>query len=314
MKKIAVIALGGNSIIREKEKGTIQEQENNSDSTCKCLIELVKKGYDLIITHGNGPQVGNILLRNEAANQMYDVPVMPLDICVADSEGGMGYMLQRSMYNMLKKEGIKKNVVTVVTQVAVSKEDPAFRNPSKPVGPFYDHDRAEKLKSEKGWDIKEDPGRGYRRVVPSPNPVEIIELENIKSLVEGGNIVIAAGGGGVPVSFNPDGTLEAIEAVIDKDLASSLLARNLNADLFMILTGVPKIAVDFRKESEKWLDDMTVEEAEKYLGEGQFPAGSMGPKVKAAVDYVKHCGREVVITAQEELGKERFGTTIKKSR
>ena len=312
MGKIAVIALGGNSIIREKEKGTIQEQLINSDSTNKCLIELVKKGYDLIITHGNGPQVGNILLRNEAANKMYDVPVMPLDVCVADSEGGMGYMLQRSMFNMLKKAGIKKNVVTVVTQVAVSKDDPAFKNPSKPVGPFYNEERAKQLKEEKGWDIKEDPGRGYRRVVPSPNPVEIVELENVKALVENGNIVIAAGGGGVPVCYNEDGTLEAIEAVIDKDLASSLLARNLNADLFMILTGVPKIAVNFRKENEEWLDEMTVEQAEKYIEEGQFPAGSMGPKVKAAVNYVKHCGREVVITAQEELQKEKFGTVIKK--
>ncbi|MCK9477125.1 MAG: carbamate kinase [Candidatus Muirbacterium halophilum] len=312
MSKIAVIALGGNSIIKEKEKGTIQEQLINSDDTNKCLVELVKKGYNVIITHGNGPQVGNILLRNEAANQMYDVPVMPLDICVADSEGGMGYMLQRSMFNILKKQGIKKNVVTVVTQVAVSKEDPAFKNPSKPVGPFYDLKRAEQLKSEKGWDIKEDPGRGYRRVVPSPVPVEIIEIENIRELVEGGNIVIAAGGGGVPVCFNLDGTLEAVEAVIDKDLASSLMARNLNADLFMILTGVPKIAVNFRKDNEKWLDEMTVEQAEKYIAEGQFPAGSMGPKVKAAVDYVKHCGREVVITSQEELGKEKFGTVIKK--
>ena len=176
MRKKAVIALGGNSIIRSNEKGTIEEQENNSDITCKYLIELIKKGYDLVITHGNGPQVGNILLRNEAANQLWDIPVMPLDIDVADSEGGMGYMLQRSMCNMLNREGIKKNVVTVVSQMVVSKEDPAFKNPTKPVGPFYDKDRAEKLKNENGWCVVEDSGRGYRRVVPSPYPVELVEM------------------------------------------------------------------------------------------------------------------------------------------
>jgi carbamate kinase len=308
--KLAVVALGGNSIIKAGEKGTIEEQERNANETCKFLIELVKKGYNLIITHGNGPQVGNVLLRNEAANTMWGIPVMPLDICVADTEGGMGYMLQRAMYNQLKKENMDKTVATVVTQVVVDKNDDAFKNPTKPIGPFYDEKRAKELMKEKGWSMVEDSGRGWRRVVPSPHPEEIIELDVIKDLVENGRIVIAAGGGGVPVAKNDDGTLEALEAVIDKDLASSLLARKLNADMFMILTGVPKVAINFKKENEKWLDEMTVEEAEKYLAEGQFPAGSMGPKIKAAIEYVKFSGKPVIITEQSELSKENYGTKI----
>ncbi len=310
MRKKAVVALGGNSIIRSDQKGTIEEQIKNSDNTCRCLLELVKQGYDLIITHGNGPQVGNILLRNEAANQQWGIPVMPLDICVADSEGGMGYMLQRSMYNEIRKQDMDKKVATIVTQVVVDKDDQAFRNPTKPIGPFYDKERAEELRNKKGWTLVEDSGRGYRRVVPSPMPEKIIEIDSIRTMVESGYIVIAAGGGGVPVSENSDGTLEAVEAVIDKDLASSLLAREVNADLFMILTGVPKVAVNFNTPEEKWLDVIPVEDAERYLKEGQFPAGSMGPKIKAAVDYVVESGREVIITAQEELDKEKFGTRI----
>jgi len=310
MRKKAVIALGGNSIIRANEKGTIDEQEKNSDITCQHLIELIRKGYDLVITHGNGPQVGNILLRNEAANQLWNIPVMPLDIDVADSEGGMGYMLQRSMCNMLNKRGIKKKVVTVVSQMVVSKDDPAFKNPTKPVGPFYDQKRADQLVREKKWSMVEDSGRGYRRVVPSPHPVDFVEMQIVQELLEKGNIVIAAGGGGVPVCRHEDGYLEALEAVIDKDFASSLIAGKLNADVFMILTGVSKVAVNFNREDEKWLDEMTVGEAQRYLDEGQFPAGSMGPKIRAAIEFVKHTGREVIITSQEELEKDEFGTKI----
>ncbi|MFA5478539.1 MAG: carbamate kinase [Candidatus Muiribacteriota bacterium] len=312
MSKLAVIALGGNSIIKSTQKGTIDEQESNSDETSKYLIELVKKGYNLIITHGNGPQVGNILLRNEAANQMWGIPVMPLDICVADSEGGMGYMLQRSMCNELNRQKIDKKVVTVISQVLVDKNDKAFSNPTKPIGPFYDEARAQELMKEKGWVIKEDSGRGWRRVVPSPKPVGFMELDIVKDLVEKDYIVIAGGGGGVPVSRHEDGYLEAIEAVIDKDLASAYIAKELNADIFIILTGVPKVAVNFNKPDEKWLDMISVKDAEKYLSENQFPAGSMGPKIQAAVDFVKTTGKEVVITSQEELGKAEYGTKVVK--
>ncbi|MGM0606982.1 MAG: carbamate kinase [Candidatus Muiribacteriota bacterium] len=310
MKKTAVVALGGNSIIKSSEKGTIEEQIKNSVETCKYLTELVKKGYNLIITHGNGPQVGNILLRNEAAKQLHNIPVMPLDICVADSEGGIGYMLQRTMFNELQKGKIDKKVATIISQIIVSKEDDAFKNPTKPVGPFFDKERAQELQREKGWDIVEDSGRGYRRVVPSPRPEGFVELDILKSMIENNYIVIAAGGGGVPVSKNTDGELEPVEAVIDKDFASSFIAKELNVDLFMILTGVPKVALNFQKENEKWLDKITVSEAEKLLKENQFPPGSMKPKIEAALDFVKSTGKEVIITCFEELDKEEYGTKI----
>lgn len=311
MKKIAVVAFGGNAIIRGDQKGTIEEQEKNTLDVCMNLIPLLERGYELVITHGNGPVVGNILQRNEAANQLFGIPIMPLDICVADSEGGIGYMLEMQMMNVLNEKGIKKQVVTLITQVEVDKKDPAFENPTKPIGKFYSKEEAEKFQKESGWVMKEDARkRGFRRVVPSPEPKTVIKKELIKNLVDAGNIVIACGGGGIPVYRHGDGHLEAIEAVIDKDLASSLLAREIGADAFFILTDVPKVAINFCRENQKDLDELTVSDAKRYLADGQFPSGSMGPKIQAAVEFVEAGGKKMIITEARELSNPNSGTRI----
>ncbi len=311
MKKIAVVAFGGNAIIRGDEKGTIEEQEKNTYDTCMNILPLLERGYELVITHGNGPVVGNILLRNEAANQLFGIPTMPLDICVADSEGGIGYMMEMQMMNALNAKGIKKQVVTLITQVEVDKNDSAFEDPTKPIGKFYTKEDAEKFQKESGWVMKEDARkRGFRRVVPSPEPKSVIKKELIKNLVESGNIVIACGGGGIPVYRHDDGHLEAIEAVIDKDLASSLLAKEINADAFYILTDVPKVAINFCKPDQVLLDEISVSDAKKYLAEGQFPSGSMGPKIQAAVEFVESTGKEMIITESRELSNPKSGTKI----
>jgi carbamate kinase len=311
MKKIAVVAFGGNAIIRGDQKGTIDEQEKNTLDTCMNIIPLLERGYELVITHGNGPVVGNILQRNEAGKQLFGIPIMPLDICVADSEGGIGYMIEMQMMNALNAKGIKKQVVTLITQVEVDKSDPAFKNPTKPIGKFYSKQEAEKFQKEFGWIMKEDSRkRGFRRVVPSPEPKTVIKKELIRNLVDQGNIVIACGGGGIPVYRHDDGNLEAIEAVIDKDLASSLLAREIGVDAFFILTDVPKVAINFCKPNQKFLDRLSLSDAKKYLAEGQFPSGSMGPKIQAAVEFVEAGGKEMVITESRELSNPNSGTII----
>lgn len=311
MKKVAVVAFGGNAIIRGDEIGTIEQQEKNTYDTCLQVINLIQRGYEIIITHGNGPQVGNILLRNEAAFEMYNIPKMPLDICVADSEGGIGYMIEMQMMNALVDKGINKQVVTLITQVEVDKKDPAFSNPTKPIGKFYTPAEAEKFIKENGWVMKEDPRkRGWRRVVPSPEPIKVLKKDMIKTLVNEGYIVIACGGGGIPVYRHEDNKLEAIEAVIDKDLCSSLLAREISADAFYILTDVPKVCINFNKPDQKELDELKVDDAKKYLAQGEFPAGSMGPKIEAAVRYVEAGGKEMIITEAHELENPNCGTKI----
>ncbi len=313
MKKIAVVAFGGNAIIRGDQTGTIEEQEKNTYETCLDVIPLLERGYELVITHGNGPVVGNILQRNEAGWELYKIPKMPLDICVADSEGGMGYMIEMQMMNALNSRGIKKSVVTLITQVEVDKSDPAFQNPTKPIGKFYSEEEAKIFQAEKGWVMKEDPKkRGWRRLVPSPKPMNVIKKDLIKQLVNEGHIVIACGGGGIPVYRHPDNTLEAIEAVIDKDLASALLAKQINADAFYILTDVPKVSINFMKPNQVDLDELSTTEARKYLEEGQFPAGSMGPKIEAAIEFVEATGKEMIITDARELQNPKCGTKIYK--
>ena len=310
-KKIAVVALGGNALLRGNELGTIQQQEKNTYNTCIHLLRLLEEGYNVVITHGNGPQVGNIMLRNQAGYNEYKIPQMPLDICVADSQGGIGYMIERQMKNILVEHKIRKNVVTVITQVVVDIKDPAFDAPSKPVGGFYLKEEAELLTKSGGLIFREDPRkRGWRRVVPSPKPIEILNKKVIRDLVKKGNIVIAAGGGGVPVYRDKDKNLLGVEAVIDKDLASSLLAVEIKADSFFILTDVPKVYLNFNKPNQKALDSITVAEAKNYLETKEFAEGSMGPKIKAAVEFVENGGKETVITESTQLSDTNCGTRI----
>ena len=313
MKKIAVVAFGGNALLRGNEIGTIQQQEKNTYETCENLIHLLKQDYNIVITHGNGPQVGNIMLRNEAGYNNYKIPKMPLDICVADSQGGIGYMIERQLINLLKDIKIRKNVVTLVTQVLVEKDDPAFQNPSKPVGAFYLKEEADLLAKTNNFVFKEDPRkRGWRRVVPSPQPMDILNKKIVKDLVKKGNIVIATGGGGVPVYRGDDKKLYGVEAVIDKDLASSLLANEIGADAFFILTDVSKVYINFRKPDQKSLDVITVDEAQKYLDEGHFSAGSMGPKIQAAINFIRNGGKQTIITEATMLSDSESGTKIVK--
>ncbi len=310
-EKLAVVAFGGNALLRGDEIGTIEQQEKNTFDTCSNLLSLIENDYNLIITHGNGPQVGNILLRNEAGYEKYKIPRMPLDICVADSQGGIGYMIERQMFNVLHQKNIDKNIVTIVTEVVVDKEDDAFKNPTKPVGAFYLKEEADLLAKANDWIFREDPRkRGWRRVVPSPKPLDVLNKEVISQLAREGKIVIAVGGGGVPVFFDGKGNLQRVEAVIDKDLASSLLATQIKADEFYILTDVPKVYINFSKPNQTSLDEITISEAEKYLEEGQFAAGSMKPKVEAAINFIRNGGKKAIITEAKELGKENAGTRI----
>jgi carbamate kinase len=310
-KKIAVVALGGNALIRGNELGTIQQQEKNTYNTCVHLLKLLKNGYELVITHGNGPQVGNIMLRNEAGYKEYKIPQMPLDICVADSQGGIGYMIERQIKNILREYKVRKNVVTIVTQVVVDKNDSAFEEPTKPVGGFYLKEEADLMARARGYIFKEDPRkRGWRRVVPSPDPKEIVNKKTIRDLVKRGNIVIAAGGGGVPVYRDEKKNLVGVEAVIDKDLASSLLAREIGAEAFFILTDVPNVYLNFHKPDQVVLKKITAQQAEEYLESGEFSDGSMGPKIIAAIEFVKGGGNETIITESTQLSNPDSGTRI----
>ena len=291
---LAVIAIGGNSLILDSKKITVMDQYRAASETSHHIAALVAAGYRVVVTHGNGPQVGFILLRSDLArNVLHEVP---LDSCVADTQGALGYQIGQTLANELKRQGIQKPIATVVTQVLVDNRDPAFANPTKPIGSFYTEEEAQKHKAESGWTLKEDAGRGWRRVVASPKPLRIVEEDTVRLLLEQDVVVIAVGGGGIPVRENEKGDLEGCAAVIDKDLASCLLAKNLKADLFIISTGVDKVAVDFKKPTQRELDKLTVAEAKKYLAEGQFPAGSMGPKIEAAIDFLEHGGKEVIIT------------------
>jgi carbamate kinase len=275
------------------------------------IARLVKDGMKVVLSHGNGPIVGNILIRNEAVRDQ--IPPMPLDVCGADSEGGIGYMMQQALQNELHRLGLDPPVVTLVTQVIVDERDPAFRRPTKPIGPFYTQERARTLASEKGWTVVEDSGRGWRRVVPSPKPLEIVEIAAVRKLVEEGAIVIAAGGGGIPVSRQWDGSLHGVEAVIDKDLASSLLGRLLGVESLVIVTGVDRVALNFNKPDQRDLSSARASELERWLGEGHFPPGSMAPKIQAAIEFVRGGGCSVVITSPEKIGgamEGRAGTKV----
>lgn len=308
---IAVIAFGGNAILKEGERGTQEEQMRHCDEAADLMAQIVHRGYDLVIVHGNGPQVGNILIQMEEA--VNKIPPFSLDVCVAISEGSMGYMLERSMRNQLRKQNPQKEVATLITQVMVDPRDPAFENPSKPIGPFFTAYRAAALRKEKRWPMVEDSGRGYRRVVPSPLPQRIINLEILKALVKEGICVIAAGGGGIPAYYDAHGNIKGVEAVIDKDYTSSLIASELKADLFVILTNVEYVAINFGKKTQKNLTRVRLKEIRRYYEKGHFPPGSMGPKIKAAMEFIERGGREVVVTSAKELIrsiKDKSGTHI----
>ena len=288
MMKKAVIALGGNALIQEGQQGNVHEQFANTRMSLDGVIELLRRDYSVVITHGNGPQAGHEMIKNEAAAGQ--APPLPLGVIVAETQGFIGYMIAQSLDNRLKREGIKRNVSTVITQVLVNKNDPSIDNPSKFVGRFYTESEIDALKA-KGWDIKKDVGRGYRRVVPSPEPVDIIESRAVEHLLEQGDVVIAAGGGGIPVFRDSAGNLEGMDAVIDKDKASALLASNIGADAFFILTAEKYVCVNYRKENERIIERMTVEECQQYYNEGQFPAGSMGPKILSMMNFVSATGK-----------------------
>ncbi len=311
MKKLAVVALGGNALLRGNQTGTIIQQEKNTYETCKNLSNLIKKEYNIVVTHGNGPQVGNILFRNEAGYNQYRIPKMPLDICVADSQGGIGYMIERQMKNLLIEEGINKNVISIITQVIVDINDPAFMEPTKPIGAFYLKEEADLLAKANNWIFKQDSRkRGWRRVVASPKPLEVLNKKIIKELAERGNIVIAAGGGGIPV-YKIDNKLFGIDAVIDKDLASALLAKEIEADSFFILTDVPKVYLHFGKPNQQPIDKMTIGEIKKYYDENEFASGSMGPKISAAINFIEGGGKETIITEASKLFSDKdMGTVI----
>jgi carbamate kinase len=311
LKKLAVIALGGNALLRGDQIGTIEEQEQNTTDTLENLVFMLHGDYELVLTHGNGPQVGNILMRNDAGEQVYGIAQMPVDICVADSQGGIGYMIERILRNVLNKHGIDKNVICVVTQVIVNKNDPAFEDPQKRIGRVYSKKQAIDLEKTKGWIFREDSrGRGYRRVVPSPQPIGIMNEAIIRNLALGGNIVITAGGGGVPVYIDENKDVRPAEAVIDKDLASSLLASRIGADEFYILTDVPYIYINYNKPDQEIKEFLNYADALKYLNEGQFGKGSMAPKIKACLNFLKGGGKKSVITEAFKLADKRYGSKI----
>ncbi len=313
-RKIALIAFGGNAILPSNQRGLQKEQMNNAQKAARLMVHVVKKGFDLIIVHGNGPQVGNLLIQMEEA--VTKIPPFTLEVCDAMTEGSMGFMLEKAIINELRKNSVDKDVATLVTQVVVDREDPAFENPTKPVGPFYTKYRAQMLAREKKWQITEDSGRGYRKVVPSPKPIDVVPKRIISDLVHSGKIVIASGGGGIPVIINGRGLFEGVEAVIDKDYAASLIAREVKVDLFIILTDVDRVYLNFGKPDEEPISAMTVEQAEDYLSQGQFPPGSMGPKIRAAIEFIKASGKETLITSANQLKAaliDRSGTKIRAS-
>jgi carbamate kinase len=309
MPRIAVIAIGGNSLIKDELHKSVADQYDAVVETARHIAGMVEQGYDVVITHGNGPQVGFILLRSEIAEKAAGLHPVPLDSCGADTQGAIGYQIQQALHNEFLRRGLARKAVTVVTQVLVDRNDPAFRNPSKPVGSFYSKADIDDKVTREGWTVTEDAGRGWRRVVASPMPIEVIELDAVKDLVKAGFVVIAAGGGGIPVVMDEQGNLKGVAAVIDKDHATSLLATNLNADLFIISTAVEKVFVNYNKPDQKGIDRMTVSEAKAYMDQGQFAKGSMLPKVNAAIAFLEHGGKEALITNPESLEHAIAGET-----
>jgi carbamate kinase len=297
--KLALIAIGGNSLILDESHRTVKDQYNAVVETSRHIAGLIHEGYRVVVTHGNGPQVGFILRRSELSR--HELHEVPLDSCGADTQGAIGYQLQMALYNEMRNWKIHPPVATVVTQTLVDKDDPAFQKPTKPIGSFMKEDEAKKRAAQDGWNVVEDAGRGWRRVVASPIPKKIIELSSIKALLECGTVVIAAGGGGIPVVEQPDGSLQGADAVIDKDLASAVLARELGADVFVISTAVEQVCINFKKPNQKALANLTVADAKKYLDEGHFAPGSMKPKVQAVVQYLEGGGKEALITDPPHL-------------
>ncbi len=313
-KGFIVVALGGNAISRPGQEGNVPQQFENTSYTCHFLAELVADGYQMLVTHGNGPQVGNVLRRVElAAKELYR---LPLHICGAHTQGGMGFMIAQCFTNALRRRGIDRTVWALVTSVEVDREDPAFRNPTKPIGSFYRKDKAEELKREHGWDMIYVPQQGYRRVVPSPAPRAVVEIDLIRRLIDAGDLLVAAGGGGIPVARDADGQLYGVEAVIDKDRTAALLGRALDAPTFLIVTGVEHVCLDFGTPQQRPVAHLTASEAARYLAEGQFPPGSMGPKIEAAIEFLRDCRRgeaRVIISDIEHMADAlagRSGTCI----
>ncbi len=312
MNKLAVVAFGGNALLRNNEAGTVEQQERNATETAENLIYLLNEGYNIVITHGNGPQVGNIFMRNDAGEHVYNITPMPLNVCVADSQGSIGYMIERVLRNVLKKHGINKNVVSLISMVEVDKDDPAFQNPIKRVGKIYNQEEAEKLTREKNWIFKSTPKEkgGYRRVVPSPVPKSILNKDIIEALVKSGNIVIAGGGGGIPVYFDDNGNLISVDAVIDKDLTSGMLATNIGADELYVLTDVPYVYNNYRKPNQEKLEFLDYADAMKYLEMGVFAEGSMEPKIRASLNFVSNGGKKSIITESKKLESSLYGSKI----
>lgn len=307
MSKLAVVAIGGNSLIKDEAHKSVPDQFNAVRETAVHIAEMIAQGWNVVVTHGNGPQVGFILLRSEYSRNV--LHTVPLDSCGADTQGAIGYMIQQALHNEFLRRGIHRACATVVTQVLVDRNDPAMQNPSKPIGSFYKEDDARVKMEQEGWSMVEDAGRGWRRVVPSPVPQEIIERDAIETLITNGFIVVAVGGGGIPVVRDSEGNLSGVEGVIDKDLASSLLASKLHADLLLISTAVEKASLHFKKPEQRDLDTITLSEAKRYYDEGHFAKGSMGPKVRAIINYLEQGGRAALITMPETIGKALAGQT-----
>jgi carbamate kinase len=306
-KKIAVVAVGGNSLIKDKNRQTVPDQYAAAVESMSHIAGMIEAGWDVLVTHGNGPQVGFILRRSELS--LHELHVVPLDYCGADTQGAIGYMFQRALHNEFRRRGIKKEAATVVTQVLVDRKDPAFQNPSKPIGSFMDQAQADAHRQADGWSVVEDAGRGWRRVVASPDPKRVIEAPAIQKLVEAGFVVICVGGGGIPVIENEHGDLEGIEAVIDKDFGGALLANSVKADLLLITTAVEKVAINFNKPDQQWLDKLTLAEAKGYLAEGHFAKGSMGPKIEAIIRFLESGGKEALITDPANIERALQGKT-----
>jgi carbamate kinase len=298
-KGLAVVAVGGNALIKDKQHQSVQDQFVAAVETMQHVADMIQDGWDVVVTHGNGPQVGFILRRSEIASQ--ELHEVPLDYCGADTQGAIGYMFQQALHNEFLKRGIKKTPATVITQTVVDRNDKAFQNPTKPIGSFMEEAQAREKMEKEGWTCVEDAGRGWRRVVPSPIPQRIIEADAIKNLIDHDFVVVAVGGGGIPVIENADGSIVGVEAVIDKDFGSAILASMIDADLFMISTAVEKVAINFNKPDQKWVDKMTAEEAQRYLEEGQFGKGSMAPKIEAVLKYLAKGGKKAIITDPEHM-------------
>lgn len=310
MTKLAVVAIGGNSLIKDEKRKAVEDQYDAAKETTFHIADMIEAGWDVAIGHGNGPQVGFILRRSEIAAKVEGMHEVPLDVCGADSQGAIGYALQQTLQNELQHRGIKKTVATVVTQVLVDKNDDAFKHPSKPIGSFMDAAEAKRREKEMGWSVVEDAGRGWRRVVASPLPKEVVELDAVETLIKSGAVVITVGGGGIPVVDAGDRQYQGVAAVIDKDFASSLLASLIKADLFLISTAVEKVAINFGKPDQKWLDKMTLAEAKQYLAEGtHFAKGSMAPKIQAIIWFLENGGKQALITNPENIGRALKGET-----